>query len=194
MVSKENVSLAEKKYGIPAERRMRFEINSPEYEMVAQSMVGGRSEDVTIFIKSMNNPDEIAVIRKPFLSPGIYRAPSGGPLTGEALEESAKREAREETGLEIEIKRYLARIDVTFTCGEKPPIEWTSHVFEALQTAGEIGPIDVHEIEEAKWMSLKELGSSVKKLMLESGSGLLCYRVALTDFTVAQMKSPSSAS
>lgn len=193
MVGRKDISQTEKKYGVPAVRRMRFEISSPEYEMVAQSMVGGRSEDVTMFIRSMNNPDEIAVIRKPFLSPGIYRAPSGGPLPGEVLEGSAEREAREETGLEIEIKRYLARIDATFTCDEKPPIEWTSHVFEALQTGGEIGPIDVNEIEEAKWMTLRELGSSVKKLMLESGSGLLRYRVALTDFAVSQMENPSAS-
>jgi len=50
--------------------------------------------------------------------------------------------------------------------------------------SGEIDPVDTHEIAEARWATLSELQGPLRASLLETGWGLLRYRVALTDLTV----------
>ena len=126
----------------------------------------------------------MALIRKPIHPPGVFRAPSGGLTPGEPFKEGAKREAREETGLEIEIERYLLRIQVRFICDEEN-IEWTSHVFSARAVGGELAPQDTREILATRWATLEELQGPIREAVLASGWGLLDYRVTLTDRAVA---------
>jgi 8-oxo-dGTP pyrophosphatase MutT (NUDIX family) len=101
--------------------------------------------------------------------------------------DGAVREAHEETGLDIELTRYLVRINVKFTSGDRL-IDWTSHIFEARQVDGVIDPIDTGEIAEARWAALDELQGDIRKALLDTGWGLLSYRVALTDLTVEHME------
>jgi 8-oxo-dGTP diphosphatase len=76
--------------------------------------------------------------------PDVWEFPGGKIEANETPDEAAIREAREETGLEIEIVRALA------------PIEWdypertvVLHPFEARVLAGEVGG--------AKWVLRSEL-------------------------------------
>ena len=117
----------EREYGTPREMTMSFPMNPAEFEMLKQSMTDGRNSDATLFIFK---GDQVIVIAKPWYPEGLYRAPSGGIKPDENLELSAKREAYEETGVEIELTRYILRIYVTFTCGQMCE-KWTSHVFTA---------------------------------------------------------------
>ncbi|MFQ6090103.1 MAG: NUDIX domain-containing protein, partial [Candidatus Bipolaricaulia bacterium] len=81
-----------------------------------------RAHDVTLFIFIEGR---IVAIRKPFHPPGVYRPPSGGVSPGERISEAAEREALEETGLEVELERYLLRLKPTFVHrGER--VRWTS--------------------------------------------------------------------
>ena len=173
--------------GSPLVMDMHYEIQPFEYDVVEGSMSGGRAHDVTMFIRGMEDPRLIAVIRKHFFPPGAYRAPSGAAHRGETLERGAAREALEETGLEIELERYLLRINARFTCAERRLINWTSHVFEARQVEGRLEPIDTDEIEAARWATEDELQGPIRRVLVESGWGLFRYRVALTDLTVELM-------
>ncbi|MBN2167953.1 MAG: NUDIX hydrolase [Actinobacteria bacterium] len=184
---KEDVKALESKYGIPVESRVAFEISTWEYDTVKGSQHSGRAHDVTMFIRKSDDPDKIAVIRKPFFPPEAFRAPSGAAVPGESLEEGALREAYEETGLSIELTRYLTRIYAEFTYQEKK-IEWVSHVFEAKQVDGILNPLDTEEIEEARWASLEELQTGIREVLLDIGWELFRYRVALTDLSVKRME------
>ena len=184
----EDVEETERRLGSPAAVQMAFEIGPYEYDVVEGSMQGGRAHDVTMFIRGKDDRGLVAVIRKPFFPTGAFRAPSGASKPGETLEKGALRESLEETGLEVELTHYLARINARFSSGDRPVINWTSHVFDALERAGEIGPIDTGEIAEARWSTFEELQGSIRQALLDANWGLFRYRVALTDLTLERME------
>ncbi len=174
----------ERKYGAPRELTMSFPMHPKEFEMLKNSMRDGRNSDVTMFIFK---GDKVIVIAKPFYPEGLYRAPSGGIKPGENLEFTAKREAYEETGTEIELEKYILRIRVSFVCDHKKSV-WTSHIFTARYISGELKPIDTHEIEKVALMSLEKL-SSLKPRLLQQNSGGLAYRAALTEVAITEILS-----
>lgn len=182
-----DVEQTENSLGRPVVVEMHYEINTVEFDMVEGSMGDGRDHDVTMFIRNREDPNKIAVIRKPIFPTTVFRAPSGAASQSEPLVDGAVREAHEETGLDIELTRYLARINVKFTNGDRL-IQWTSHIFEARQVDGVIDPIDTGEIAEARWATLEELQGDIRQALLDTGWGLLSYRVALTDLTVEHME------
>jgi 8-oxo-dGTP pyrophosphatase MutT (NUDIX family) len=182
-----DVAALEAKLGKPVVRVMSYEIDASEFDMVEGSMYNGRAHDVTMFIRKKDDPGRIVVIRKPFFPPEAFRAPSGAANRGESLEDGAVRESKEETGLDVQLTRYLARINARFTSEDKV-IDWTSHILEAREISGKLEPIDTHEIAEAKWASLDELQGPVRQALLDTGWGLFRYRVALTDLTVQALE------
>jgi 8-oxo-dGTP pyrophosphatase MutT (NUDIX family) len=138
---------------------------------------------VTLFI--IDGP-RIVVIKKPMYPPGAYRAPSGGIAPGEPFEEGALREAHEETGLLVALEEYIVRAHVKFRLGESV-IDWTSHVLSARIVGGKLEPIDTHEIVEARFATIDELGGDIRAALLESGSTGLRYRAELNDAVVARL-------
>jgi len=173
----------EQRYGIPRELSMSFPMSPSEFQYLKDSMRDGRNSDVTLFIFKDN---KIVVIAKPWYPKGLYRAPSGGVKPDEDLELCALREAYEETGAKIKLKKYVLRIYVTFTCS-KDKVNWTSHVFTATYLSGDLRPIDTKEIREVNLLSLDEL-ATLKERLLESDSGGLHYRAALTEAAIREMK------
>ena len=173
----------EKRFGIPRELSMSFPMNPSEFQNLKDSMKDGRNSDVTLFIFK---DDKVIVIAKPWYPKGLYRAPSGGIKPDEDLEPCALREAYEETGAKIELEKYILRIYVTFRCNEEK-VNWTSHVFTAKYLSGDLKPIDTREIKEVNLLSLDEL-SALKEKLLESDSGGLHYRAALTEAALKEIK------
>ena len=82
----EDIAATEQALGVPLVCEMEYEITPGEFDMVKSSMHAGRAHDVTMFIRDGGNPDQIAVIRKPFFPEGAFRAPSGAAKPGESLE------------------------------------------------------------------------------------------------------------
>ena len=173
----------EKRYGTPRELNMSYPMNPSEFQNLKDSMTDGRNSDATLFIFKEG---KVIVIAKPWYPKGLYRAPSGGLKPGEDLELCAKREAYEETGTEIEVEKYILRIHVTFTCNEDK-VNWTSHLFTAKYLAGDLRPIDTREIREVSLLSLDQL-AALKEKLLESDSGGLHYRAALTEAAIKEME------
>ncbi len=171
---------AERRFGKPHILHWEHEIGEDELAFVKATQKHGRAHDVTLFI--FRN-DHLALIRKPMFQRPIYRAPSGGLNRGESFEEGAKREAREETGLEIELETYLLRIHIRFK-SEDDYLDWTSHVFKARAAGGHLETRDKSEIAETIYGTIEELQGPIRQALLKSGRGLLAYRVALTDATV----------
>jgi ADP-ribose pyrophosphatase YjhB (NUDIX family) len=168
---------AARRWGEPRRHALTFEITPRERGVIHGTSQPDRVHDITLFIE---RDAHFAVIAKPFFPPGVWRAPSGGLVPGEDLEAGAKREALEETGLEIELARYLLRIDARFTLGlEVEP--WHTHVFLARAAAGELAPRDTREIRAARWAAREELQGPIRAALLATGFPLFRYRVALTD-------------
>jgi 8-oxo-dGTP pyrophosphatase MutT (NUDIX family) len=174
----------EEKLGRPVVCSWEYEIAPWEYEVVDGSMYDGRAHDVTFFIRKSDDPLKVAVVSKPFFPSGAFRVPSGAATSSETLEQGAIREAHEETGLDVELTRYVARIEARFTSGERKPIRWTTHIFEAREVGGKLEPTDTVEIAEARWATLDELQGPIRQVLIDAGWDLFRYRVALTDLTV----------
>ncbi len=164
-------------YGEPLELRFKAEFQDFECELVRRSANKGRNHDITCFIAE--GEDFVVIQKHQYANSGIYRAPSGGANFGESLEAAAKREMLEETGLEIELERFVLdmRLDVVCSDGVIP---WRSLVFLAKPIGGSMKPIDTYEIFDVKLMKREDLLSSVQ-LMIESGWGGFKYRAFLTE-------------
>ncbi len=172
----------EMRYGKPDYLNKTQKMTAEELAVVRASMKEGRAHDITLYIKK---GDGYIFIAKPFYPPGLYRAPSGGVRRGEDFESGAKREALEETGVDIELEKYILRINVRFQSPEES-LDWTSHIFTARYTGGEIEPLDRREIREAKLIYLHEI-PRLQELMRSSGSGGLIYRAYLTEESVKRL-------
>ena len=129
----------ERKYGVPEVLHTGYTMGRTEFDLLKWSMRNGRRHDVTLFI-SKGTANKIAVIRKPSYPPDVYRPPSGGIEPGENFETGAQREAYEETGLGIELRKYLLKVHVDLAF-EGEVVPWISHVFSALATGGCLRPV-----------------------------------------------------
>jgi 8-oxo-dGTP pyrophosphatase MutT (NUDIX family) len=178
----------ESKLGTPVVCSWEYEISSWEYDVVDGSMYDGRAHDVTFFIRKGDDPSKVVVVSKPFFPAGAFRAPSGAATSSETLEQGALREAYEETGLDVELTRYVARIDARFTSGSREPIRWTTHIFEAREVGGNLEPLDIVEIAEARWATFDEIQGPIRQSLVDAGWDLFRYRVALTDLTVEALR------
>lgn len=80
---------------------------------------------------------------------GLWNLPAGKVDVGDTIEETAAREAKEETGYEVELVRKLGIWQEDINKAVK-------HYFEARVTGGELNyPKD--EIMDARWFSVKEI-------------------------------------
>ncbi len=177
----------EKRYGHPRNISLAFEINPPEMSMLVGSKKHGRNHDVTLFIFRDYQYLEFAAIAKHMFPPGAWRAPSGAANPGEDLEVGALREAKEETGLDIVLDRFILHTHTRFSSGPETEY-WRSLVFTALAASGELGHLDEEEIRETRWLSLDELQGPVRQVLLDTGMGLFAYRVALHDAAVEEIE------
>lgn len=166
-----------RKYGEP--RRFRFEADFLDFEcdLVRRSSMKGRQHDITCFIP--HNSGYVTIQKHAYSETGIFRAPSGGAKFGERLEDAAKREMMEETGLEVELERFVLDLALDVKCPEGI-IPWRSLVFLAREVGGLMKPIDVHEISGIKVSSKDEMLGTIATLMQDSGWGGFLYRAFLT--------------
>ncbi|MEX1045888.1 MAG: NUDIX hydrolase [Actinomycetota bacterium] len=115
------------------------------YEVSAGGVVYRRSgEQVKVVLASRRT-------RKGDLAWGL---PKGLIEEGEPQEETARREVREETGLEAEIEAPLGKISY-FYVWEGVRIRKVVHFFLMQVTGGDVSRHD-HEMEEVRWFPLDE--------------------------------------
>jgi 8-oxo-dGTP pyrophosphatase MutT (NUDIX family) len=85
---------------------------------------------------------------------GIWALPKGTPEPGENIVETAQREVREETGLEVEVKAKIGSINYWFV-QEKVRCNKTVHFFLMEPRGGSLEQHDP-EFDAVEWVSLKE--------------------------------------
>ena len=122
------------RYGTPTILRWEGELSEQEWQLATYNPE--RTHDVTLFVV---NGDRLALIRKPHFTEGIWRTPGGGIKPGEDFVAGAVREAYEETGLHVELDRYLVDAQVRFTWDGRQ-LAWRTHVVSATTDDEEIDP------------------------------------------------------
>ena len=86
--------------------------------------------------------------------PSVWALPKGTPDSGETIEETALRETREETGLDVEL---VAPIDTIryFFVRDSTRFRKTVHFYLMRAVGGDLSQHD-HEFDEVRWVELGE--------------------------------------
>jgi len=88
--------------------------------------------------------------------PGIWGLPKGTPDPGESREETALREVREETGLEVELEGFIDSIDYWFVRPtDRATCHKTVYFYLMRPTGGDLSQHD-HEFDEVVWLPVEE--------------------------------------
>jgi len=171
------------RFGEPAELRWDGEISDPEWRIATHDPQ--RTHDVTLLI--LDPARRLALIRKPHFAADVWRPPGGGVKPGEDVVAGAVREALEETGLRVELRRYLVASRAVFrNRGRELP--WRTHVFLAETGDSELAPDDPEEIAAARWGTLEELAGPLGERLLAENRAFWRYRVALHDAALARLR------
>lgn len=210
-VTAEIIREVERRYGTPVEIAREYEMTPEQLDIVRLGQKQGRCHDVTLVI--VDDERNIVVIRKPSYSLDAFRTPSGGIEVGESFDDGAIREAKEETGLDIVLEKYLIRANVRFrrlgfhpdpcdsdkrgrdrvpTYDSSEVIDWTTHVLQARPTGGTLQPIDTKEIVEARKATTAEITGPIREALLASGKPGLRYRAELDGLAIELIQQGSS--
>jgi 8-oxo-dGTP pyrophosphatase MutT (NUDIX family) len=95
---------------------------------------------------------EIVLVRR--RQPPLWALPKGTPDSGETLAETAIRETREETGLQVEIEEPISAITYFFVHG-RTRFHKTVHFFLMHPIGGRLEDHD-HEFDEVRWVHIDE--------------------------------------
>jgi len=95
---------------------------------------------------------------KTFYPRGAYRLPTGGIHRGEPIFDALVRETNEETGLQTEVRRFLARIAYHSVDGPAGAPLFHTFAFLLDETGGTLGALDTSEqIEDWREVEVAEL-------------------------------------
>jgi 8-oxo-dGTP diphosphatase len=171
------------RFGTPDVLRWEGEISDVEWTIATHNPV--RTHDVTLFI--LDPSRRLALIRKPHFAEDVWRPPGGGIHPGENFGAGAVREALEETGLRVELRRYLVDAHALFTNAGRE-LQWRTHVLLAETEDTEIVAGDPVEIADARWGTLGELAGPLRGRLLATGRAFWRYRVALHDASLQALR------
>ena len=122
-----------------------------------------------LVIRAVGGQPEIVVGRRKRERDGyVWSLPKGTPEEGETREETALREVREESGLEVRILSYFDAISYSFVrTGER--IEKTVHYYIMEAIGGSFEQYD-KEFDELRWVRMDQ---AVRLLDFQTESGLV---------------------
>jgi len=143
---------------------------------VARLKQGTATSAGGIVIRSGADSPRLVVGKRKRERDGVtWTLPKGTPNPRETTEETALREVREETGLEVRIIRPFDAIEYFFVQG-RTRIHKTVHYFLMVPTGGDLGRHD-HEFDEVRWIGFDEAATL---LTFETERALVARAAAAT--------------
>ena len=130
MIDEQEIDALARLYGAPLRRQVELEIGSELFVTRFLRLSDRRGEVVL----ALQRPDgRLLLHRKAHYGAETYRLLSGGVGHDEPVAAAALREAAEETGLRVAIRRLVAVIDTTLRFGDSrlPFVSYVLHVDEA---------------------------------------------------------------
>lgn len=121
-----------RRYGVP--RRVSATVASQTFEPLS---LRDRFGEVCMVVRRPSGCIITAI--KTFYPPGAFRLMTGGIHYGETIEAALLREVREETGLDVEVRRFLAVVEYG---GSHP---FATFAFLLDEVGGSLGPTDPAE-------------------------------------------------
>jgi len=149
------------RFGRPEERNYCLTVHRDAFEERHRKR-GKRAAEVIFLVCRPGG--KFLLHTKSFYPPGAYRVLTGGIEEGEDLVAAILREAREETGLEVSVERFLGILRYRF-CWDDKETDFTSYVFLLKETGGRLAPQDSGErISGYKEVTLDEFPEIARKL------------------------------
>jgi 8-oxo-dGTP pyrophosphatase MutT (NUDIX family) len=122
---------------------------------------------------------EVVLCGRP--SRGLWALPKGTPEPAETLEQTARREVAEETGLQVAIERKVGEIEYWFTRAEiGKRFRKRVHHYLMRPVGGDTANHD-HEYDEVRWFPVSE---AKRRLTFSDEAEILDKAVALLNATV----------
>jgi 8-oxo-dGTP pyrophosphatase MutT (NUDIX family) len=117
-----------------------------------------------------HDDDEPSVVLVGRLEENLWGLPKGTPKEGETIEQTARREVQEETGLDVEIERPVGSIEYWFTRLEQGVrFHKIVHHFLMKPVGGGFENHD-HEYDVAEWVPAR---AAIKRLTYRNEAALL---------------------
>ncbi len=114
-----------RQYGTPLRWTREFFFNTERNREWARKTAKRRGEIILVVPRPGNR---VLLHTKSTYPDAVYRLPGGGVNPNEAAEPAARREAREETGFEVKLTRFLGLVENVFNVdGDK--LSYPSYVF-----------------------------------------------------------------
>jgi len=129
------------RYGVPLEMSLSYRVSEDTlayWKLVRRK----RAAEVVILLRRASG--RYLIHTKAFYPQGVYRLLSGGIHPHEDLIAALRRETYEETGLDIEIKRFLGIIHYQFTWASHT-LSFASYLFLLVEVGGTLGVRDPQE-------------------------------------------------
>ncbi len=188
MFLREQLPRLRDQWGQPYHLWMTQEFQDFGWQLVQKTLSQDRSHDVTLFIQDPQG--RFALMSKHSYPPGVFRSPSGGVKPGETCEAGALREAKEETGLDVTLQRFLLHITLDITHRDEVT-RWESYIFDASGEGPDLPFTDHKEVKDARWATQDEM-EEMDRRMIASGNGGLEYRGRLADAYLWALAHPLS--
>lgn len=160
--AREELRVLAARYGDPL--RVRARLGNAAFDPITRE---DRFGEVAFVIRRPSG--RLLLSTKEFYPPGTFRIPTGGISHGEGILEALEREAHEETGLEVEVRRFLAWID--HVAGNEDDAVFHTFAFLLDERGGTLGSLDPDErISAYREVAPRELGAVAARLDGVAGS------------------------